>query len=191
MKKILILAAALALPLGAQAVSMPGMCNKEIGPDAAKVCADPAVSEGEGLLFALYKASIEKMQGDSSKALQEDQRKWWEQTKGCAKQEAMSQCLHNAYADRALALQSKYKVVKATGPVNFNCADGSKVKATFLDMTPAMMVAQRGEQRLMLRGQKAASGTLYTSREEQFREHQGKVTIKWGLDAKEVSCKKG
>lgn len=191
MKKALILAAALALPLGAQAVSMPGMCNKEIGPDAAKVCADPAASEGEGMLFALYKAAIEKVQGDSSKALQEDQRKWWEQTKGCANQEAMSQCLHNAYASRALALQDKYKVVKTTGPVNFSCADGSKLKATFLDMTPAAMIAERGDQRLMLRGQKAASGTLYTSREEQFREHQGKVTVKWGLDAKEVSCKKG
>lgn len=191
MKKLIILAAVLALPLGAQAVSMPGMCSKEIGSDEAKICSDPAASEAEGLLFALYKGAIEKVQGDGSKQIQEDQRAWWDKTKGCARQQAMSQCLHNAYATRALELQDKYKVVKTVGPVNFSCADGSKIKATFLDMTPAAMVAQRGDQQLMLRGQKTASGTLYTSREEQFREHQGKVTVKWGLKAKEVSCKKG
>lgn len=191
MKKLFILAAALALPLGAQAVSMPGMCAKEIGAEVAKVCSDPAATDGEGMLFALYKAAIEKVQGDSSKALQDDQRKWWDETKACGKQEAMSQCLHNAYATRALQLQEKYKLVKTTGPVGYSCADGSKFKATFLNMTPALMIAERGDNRLLMRGEKAASGTQYGSREQQFREHQGKVTVKWGADAKEVSCKKG
>jgi len=191
MKKLLILAAALALPMGAQAVSMSGMCAKEIGGDAAKVCGNPVATESEGMLYALYKAAIEKVQGDSSKALQDDQQAWWEKTKGCAKQEAMSECLHNAYATRALELQDKYKIVKTVGPANYSCADGSKISATFLNMTPATMIAERGGQHLVLRGQKAASGTLYSSRETQFREHQGKVTVKWSPNGKEISCKKG
>ena len=37
MKKLLVLAAALALPIGAQAVSMPGFCAKGIGSAEAKV----------------------------------------------------------------------------------------------------------------------------------------------------------
>jgi len=194
MKKVLILTSVLALPLGAQAVSMPGMCARGIGPDETKVCADPASSEVEGLVYALYKAALEKQQGDSSKQLQENQTKWWDGVKGCAGAEAdpkkMSACINKAYAERALFLQKTYKVAEANGPVAFSCADGSKLQATFLKTTPASMVLQSGERSMMLRGEKMASGVQYGTRDTVFKEHKGKTTIKWGVNAKEISCKK-
>jgi uncharacterized protein len=190
MKQLFILATALAFPLGAQAVTMPGFCARGIGPAEAAVCTNPASAEAEGLVYSFYRAALEKLDAGKSKQLQEEHTKWWEGVKKCPDSKDASLCINNAYADRMQQLQSAYKLVKVNGPVNFSCADGSKIKTTFFDTTPASMIAERNGQRLLLRGEDRASGTQYGSREEQFKEHQGKVTIKWGAKAKEVSCKK-
>lgn len=190
MKRLLILAAALALPLGAQAVSMPGFCAKGIGAAEAKVCAAPGSAESEGLVFAMYRAALEKLDAGASKELQEQHTAWWEGVKKCADAANLNACIDNAYGSRALQLQSRYKVAKTAGPVAFTCGDKGKFSATFLETTPAAMVIVRDKQHLLLRGEKMASGIAYRNRGEEFREHQGKVTIKWGADAKEVSCKK-
>ena len=52
------------------------------------------------------------------------------------------------------------------------------------------MVAARNKEHVLLRGEPSGSGIAYGNRGEQFKEHQGKVTIKWGANAKELSCKK-
>ena len=190
MKRYLIAAAVLALPLGAQAVSMPGFCAKGIGSAEAKVCAAPGSAESEGLVFAMYRAALEKLDAGPSKELQEQHTKWWEGVKKCADAKDMNTCIDNAYGSRALQLNSAYKVAKTTGPVAFTCSDGSKISATFLETTPAAMVAVRDKTHILLRGEKMASGIAYRNRGEEFKEHQGKTTIKWGANAKELSCKK-
>lgn len=190
MKRILTLAAILALPLGAQAVSMPGFCAKGIGKAEAQVCAHPGSAESEGLVYAMYRAALEKLDAGPSKQLQEEHTKWWEGVKQCADAKDMKSCIDDAYGTRALQLNAAYKVAKATGPVNFTCGDGSKISATFLETTPASMVAARDKQHVLLRGDKTASGIAYRNRGDEFMEHQGKVTIKWGADAKELRCKK-
>ena len=190
MKRYLIAAAVLALPLGAQAVSMPGFCAKGIGSAEAKICQHPGSAESEGLVFAMYRAALEKLDAGPSKELQEQHTKWWEGVKECADAKDMNGCINNAYGSRALALQAAYKVAKTTGPVAFSCSDGSKISATFLETTPASMVAVRNKEHVLLRGERTASGIAYGNRGEQFKEHQGKITIKWGANAKELSCKK-
>ncbi|MDY0973582.1 MliC family protein [Massilia sp. CFBP9012] len=190
MKRLLIAAAVLALPLGAQAVSMPGFCAKGIGSAEAKVCQHPGSAESEGLVFALYRAALEKLDAGPSKELQEQHTKWWDSVKACAESKDMNGCINNAYGTRMLQLQSSYKLVKTTGPVAFTCSDGSKISATFFDTTPASMVAARNKENVLLRGERTASGIAYGNRSEEFKEHQGKVTIKWGAKAKELSCKK-
>ena len=190
MKRLLIAAAVLALPLGAQAVSMPGFCAKGIGAAEAKVCAAPGSAESEGLVFAMYRAALEKLDAGPSKELQEQHTKWWDGVKKCSDAANLNACIDNAYGSRALQLQSSYKVAKTTGPVAFTCSDGSKFSATFLETTPAAMVIVRDKQHLLLRGDKMASGISYRNREETFKEHQGKTTIQWGANAKELSCKK-
>ena len=190
MKRLFILAAALALPLGAQAVSMPGFCARGIGADEAKICAHPGASEAEGLVYALYRSAIEKLDAGKSKELQEQHTKWWEGVKKCADSPQLGSCLSNAYGARMLQLQNAYKLVKTTGPVNYSCADGSKFQATFFDTTPKSMVALRGDQYLLLRGEPSGSGIAYGNRQDEYKEHQGKITLKWGANAKELSCKK-
>lgn len=190
MKKILTLAAILALPLGAQAVSMPGFCAKGIGTAEAKVCAHPGSAESEGLVFAMYRAALEKLEAGPSKQLQEEHTKWWESVKQCADSKDMTSCINNAYGSRAMQLNTAYKVAKVTGAANFTCSDKSKISATFLETTPASMVAVRNKEYTLLRGEKTASGIAYGNRGDEFKEHQGKVTIKWGANAKELSCKK-
>ncbi|MDY0960960.1 MliC family protein [Massilia sp. CFBP9026] len=190
MKRLLIAAAVLALPLGAQAVSMPGFCARGIGSAEAKVCQHPGSAESEGLVFALYRAALEKLDAGPSKELQEQHTKWWDSVKACAESKDMNGCINNAYGTRMLQLQSSYKLVKTTGPVAFTCSDGSKISATFFDTTPASMVAARNKENVLLRGERTASGIAYGNRSEEFKEHQGKVTIKWGAKAKELSCKK-
>ena len=190
MKRYLIAAAVLALPLGAQAVSMPGFCARGIGSAEAKICQHPGSAESEGLVFALYRAALEKLDAGASKELQERHTKWWDGVKECAEAKDMNGCINNAYGSRMLQLQSAYKLVKTTGPVAFTCGDGSKISATFLDTTPASMVAVRDKEHVLLRGERTASGIAYGNRSEEFKEHQGKVTIKWGANAKELSCKK-
>jgi len=190
MKRLFILAAALALPLGAQAVSMPGFCAKGIGAAEAKICDHPGSSEAEGLVYALYRSALEKLDAGKSKELQEQHTKWWDGVKQCADSPQLGSCLSNAYGARMLQLQNAYKLVKTTGPVNYSCADGSKFQATFFDTTPKSMVALRKDQHLLLRGEQSGSGIVYGNRQDEFKEHQGKVTIKWGANAKELSCKK-
>lgn len=190
MKKYLILAAVLALPLGAQAVSMPGFCAKGIGSAEAKICQHPGSAESEGLVFAMYRKALENLDGGPSKELQEQHTKWWDSVKQCAESKDMNGCINNAYGSRMLALQSAYKIVKTTGPVAFTCSDGSKISTTFFETTPASLVAVRNKEHVLLRGERTASGIAYGNRGEEFKEHQGKVTIKWGANAKEMRCKK-
>jgi len=190
MKRLFILAATLALPLGAQAVSMPGFCTKGIGAAEAKICDHPGSAEAEGLVYALYRSALEKLDAGASKDLQEQHRKWWEGVKQCADSPQLGSCLSNAYGARMLQLQNAYKLTKTTGPVKYSCADGSKFQTTFFDTTPKSMVALRNDQYLLLRGEPSGSGIAYGNRQDEFKEHQGKVTLKWGVNAKEVSCKK-
>ena len=190
MKKILVLAATLALPIGAQAVSMPGFCAKGIGSAEAKVCGHPGSAESEGLIFAMYRAALEKVDAGVGKTLQEEHTKWWEGVKQCADAKDMNGCINNAYGTRAMQLQTAYKVTKATGPMSYSCSDKSKITAFFLETTPPSMVAARNKEHVLLRGEPSASGIAYGNRGEQFKEHKGKVTIKWGAIAKEISCKK-
>jgi len=51
-------------------------------------------------------------------------------------------------------------------------------------------VALRGDQHLLLRGEPSGSGIAYGNRQDEYKEHQGKITLKWGANAKELSCKK-
>ena len=190
MKQLAILASALLVSAGAQAVSMPGFCAKGIGKDEAQVCAHPGSTESEGLVFALYRSALEKLDAGKSKQLQEEHTKWWDGVKKCATQQQMGSCISNAYGSRMLQLQNSYKLVKTTGPVSYTCADKSKFQATFFDTTPKSMVALRGDQYLLLRGEPSGSGIAYGNRQDEYKEHQGKITLKWGANAKELSCKK-
>ena len=190
MKKLLVLAAALALPIGAQAVSMPGFCAKGIGPAEAKVCGHPGSAESEGLIYAMYRAALEKIDAGAGKTLQEQHTKWWDGVKQCADAKDMTTCINNAYGTRAMQLQTAYKVTKAKGPVKYTCSDKSKITAFFLETTPASMVAARNKEHVLLRGEPSDNGVAYGNRGEQFKEQNGKVTIKWGENAKELSCKK-
>jgi uncharacterized protein len=190
MKQLAILASALLVSAGAQAVSMPGFCAKGIGAAEAKICAHPGSTESEGLVFALYRAALEKLDAGKSKDLQEQHTKWWDGVKKCADSQQMGSCISNAYGSRMLQLQNDYKLVKTTGPVNYTCADKSTFRATFFDTTPKSMVALRGDQHLLLRGEASGSGIAYGNRQDEFKEHQGKITLKWGANAKELSCKK-
>jgi len=189
MKQAIILASALLVSAGAQAVSMPGFCAKGIGKEEAQVCAHPGSTEAEGLVYALYRSALEKVDEGNKKQVQEEHTKWWEGVKKCAGSNQMGSCISNAYGTRMLELQTKYKLVKTTGPVNYTCADKSKLQATFFDTTPKSMVAQRGDQKLLLRGEPTGSGIAYGNRQDEFKEHQGKITLKWGVNAKEISCK--
>jgi uncharacterized protein len=190
MKQLVILASALLVSAGAQAVSMPGFCAKGIGSAEAKICAHPGSTESEGLVFALYRSALEKLDAGKSKALQEQHTKWWDGVKQCADAQQMGSCISNAYGMRMLQLQNDYKLVKTTGPVNYTCADKSTFQATFFDTTPKSMVALRGDQHLLLRGEASGSGIAYGNRQDEFKEHQGKITLKWGANAKELRCKK-
>jgi uncharacterized protein len=100
---------------------MPGFCAKGIGSAEAKVCGHPGSAESEGLIYAMYRAALEKIDAGAGKTLQEQHTKWWDGVKQCADAKDMTTCINNAYGTRAMQLQTAYKVTKAKGPVKNTC----------------------------------------------------------------------
>jgi uncharacterized protein len=122
--------------------------------------------------------------------LKAEQRGWVAGRNDCWKAADRAQCVSESYRLRIAELQARYALLKATGPVRFQC-DGLPAKeviATFYPTEPATLLAEFGDSVSLMYQQPAASGSKYQGRNESFWEHQGEATVVWGYEAPEMKC---
>ncbi|WP_353861148.1 MliC family protein [Azospirillum formosense] len=156
------------------------------------VCTDAGLSALDRRLAGVYDAAAAKAANEHPPTLKAEQRGWIKGRNDCWKADDRRACVAEQYRLRIAALQARYRLVPAIGPVRFAC-DGqpaNELTVTFFETDPPTMIAERGDAVSLMVGQPAASGARYRGRNESFWEHQGEARVTWGYGAPEMTCRK-
>ena len=156
----------------------------------ALVCADPGLVQLDQRLAATYAQAARLARRQRPNLLPAEQRGWIKGRNDCWKDSDRRACVEHAYLRRHAELQARYRLVPGSAPVRFAC-DGearNAVIVTYFATEPATLLAERGDQTALMFQQPMASGTSYLGRNERFSEHQGVVSITWGVDARPMRC---
>lgn len=184
--------AALALGTAARAEGPSFDCSKvAAGSVPARVCADPGLAALDRSLAAAYAAARGKAGNERPAMLKAEQRGWVKGRDDCWKAADIDACIRDAYVQRTVELQARYRLVAANGPHRFACNGNpaDELIVTHFATTPPSLIAERGDQSSLMTAQPAASGTRYAGRNESYREHQGEARVVWGYGAAEMLCR--
>lgn len=183
----------LALPAGsALAADGPAFdCRRAGGGSVVRlICSDAELAAMDRQVAAVYAQALKKARNQRPPVLKAEQRGWIKGRDDCWKATDVRACVRDAYVQRTVELQARYRLVASTGPFTWVC-DGdprNEVLVTHFSTEPASLIAERGDQSSLMVQQPAASGARYGGRNESLWEHQGEATVVWGYQAPELRC---
>lgn len=154
------------------------------------ICDDAGLAALDRALSEVYAAAGKKAHNEHPPLLKAEQRGWIKGRNDCWKSDDQRQCVLDAYNQRIVELQARYRLVPARGPVRYAC-DGdprNEVIATFFETEPPSLIAERGDSSSLMKQRPSGSGTRYQGRNESLWEHQGSAKIIWGYGATPMSC---
>jgi len=176
--------------------SAPGpsfACGKvRPGSIEAMVCGDAELAALDRRLAGVYSAAAKMAANERPPLLKAEQRGWIKGRDECWKSDDKRACVQSEYVRRIAALQARYRLVPANGPVRYAC-DGNpanEVVAMYFQTDPPTLIAERGDGVSLMYLQPSASGAKYQGRNESLWEHQGEARVTWGYGAKEMRCKR-
>jgi uncharacterized protein len=180
------------LPMISLQAAEPSFSCAKVAPGSIEelICQTPALAELDQSMASVYQQASAKAVNQHPPVLKAEQRGWVAGRNDCWKAADRAQCVSESYRLRIAELQARYALLKATGPVRFQC-DGLPAKeviATFYPTEPATLLAEFGDSVSLMYQQPAASGSKYQGRNESFWEHQGEATVVWGYEAPEMKC---
>lgn len=155
------------------------------------VCSDPALVAMDRQVASVYALALKQAHPPQRRVLKAEQRGWIKGRDDCWKAADVRACVADAYAWRTVELQARYRLVASSGPVIWVC-DGdprNEVVVTHFATEPASLIAERGDQSVLMVQQPTASGARYVGRNESLWEHQGEATVVWGYRAPEMRCR--
>lgn len=161
------------------------------GSIAALVCADAELTALDRRLGEVYAAASRLATKQHPPRLQAEQRGWIKGRDDCWKAvDDRRACVRDRYVQRIAELQARYRLVEMKGPFRWRC-DGIAAKELvlhFFATEPPSLIAELGDQDSLMTQQPAASGIHYLGRNEEYREHQGEVQVRWGYQATPMRC---
>jgi uncharacterized protein len=158
----------------------------------AQICADPALSALDRKLAEAYAAASAKAKNEHPPVLKTEQRGWVKGRNDCWKAADKRDCIEQAYRNRIVELQARYRLIEAS-PATFYTCNGNpsdELSVTFFRTDPPSLIAERGDRSSLMTIQPSGSGTRYQGRNESFAEHQGEATVVWGYGTPEMKCRK-
>ena len=163
----------------------------EAGSIEALVCGDAALSSLDRQMAEVFAAAKAKAANEHPAVLVPEQRGWIKGRDDCWKAGDKPACVADAYRQRIVELQARYRLVAETGPVSFVCGDSpaDELVVTYFATEPPSLIAERGDQTSLMLAAPAASGARYAGRNESFWEHQGEARVVWGYGAPEMTCR--
>jgi uncharacterized protein len=165
-------------------------CGKARGSIEQLICEDEALSAVDRTMASVYAAASRKAVDERPRVLRTEQRGWIKGRNDCWKSDAPRACVEGSYQLRIAALQARYHLVEATGPMSYTCEDDSRseLAATFFATDPRTVIVERGDRVSLMFLQPSASGAKYAGGNESFWEHQGEAMLTWGHGAPEIRC---
>ncbi|MFO1066976.1 MAG: MliC family protein [Geminicoccaceae bacterium] len=167
-------------------------CGKvEAGSIEALVCGDAGLSALDRQLATVFAAAKARAGNEHPAVLVPEQRGWIKGRDDCWKATDPKACVADAYRQRIVELQARYRLVEAKGPFSFVCGDSpaDEVTVTYFATEPSSLIAERGDQTSLMLVAPSGSGARYVGRNESFWEHQGEATVVWGYGAPELRCR--
>lgn len=158
----------------------------------ALICADTALTALDRQLADVYAAARKKAANEKPPVLQAEQRGWVKGRDECwkAQQSGQATCIRDAYQQRIVELQARYRLVAAEGPVFLAC-DGdprNEVVITRFRTQPPSLIAERGDQSsLMVR--QSGEGERYQGRNETLVQQGAESLVTWGYQAPVMRCR--
>ena len=130
------------------------------------ICSDPTLAARDRRMADVYSRSLEKLgttanAADAIRDLKAYQRGWASGRDDCWKSADERQCIEESYARRTAELEARYGLVEARESVDFDCSDGSHIRATFVPTErPSVRLERDGALEIGLLA-RAASGAKY------------------------------
>jgi len=182
------------LALGRAVEAAPGPsfdCRaRDLASAARLICQDPALAALDRQLTQVYAQARAKATNEHPPVLKASQRGWVKGRDDCWKAPDLRACVEASYRQRISELQARYRLVPMRGPFFWACngQQANELVVTFFATEPATLIAERGDQSVLMTQVPAASGTHYEGPDESFWEHQGEATVRWGFGAPEMRC---
>lgn len=156
------------------------------------ICDDTRLSELDRKLADVYAAAAKRAVNEHPPALKAEQIGWIRGRDDCWKSDDKRACVEAEYTRRIAALQARYRLVPAEGPVTYVCGGDrrNEIVVTFFPTDPPTLIAERGDSVSLMYRQPAAAGTAYAGRNETFAERNGEARIVWGYGTPEMACRK-
>jgi uncharacterized protein len=154
------------------------------------VCGDASLARLDRQLAAVYAEASKKAATQRPNLLKAEQRGWVKGRDDCWKSNDKPACVREAYVQRIVELQARYRLVEASAPVRYAC-DGdarNELVATFFKTEPASLIAERGDSSSLMVAEPAASGARFVGRNESLSEQQGVAAVVWGYGATPMRC---
>jgi uncharacterized protein len=191
-----LLALVLALPalsVSAEPVPAPAFDCKKVGAQGIPrlICGDASLARLDKQLAAVYAQASKKAATQRPNLLKAGQRGWVKGRDDCWKSDDKPACVRQAYVQRIVELQARYRLVEASAPARYAC-DGdarNELVATFFKTEPASLIAERGDSSSLMVAEPDADGAArFVGRNESLSEQQGVATVVWGYGATPMRC---
>ncbi|MFI8382813.1 MliC family protein [Pseudomonas sp. NPDC079086] len=190
--KRFVLLALLGLPLATLQAAEPSFSCTKVASGSIEelICQTPALAEFDQKMASVYQQASAKAANQHPPVLKAEQRGWIKGRNDCWKAADREQCVTESYRLRITELQARYALLKAVGPVHFQC-DGLPAKeviVTYYPSEPATLLAEFADSVSLMYQQPATSGRKYQGCNESFWEHQGEAAVVWGYGSPEMKC---
>ncbi|MFP6798662.1 MAG: MliC family protein [Pseudomonas sp.] len=190
--KRFVLLALLGLPLATLQAAEPSFSCTKVASGSIEelICQTPALAEFDQKMASVYQQASAKAANQHPPVLKAEQRGWIKGRNDCWKAADREPCVAESYRLRIAELQARYALLKAVGPVHFQC-DGLPAKeviVTYYPSEPATLLAEFADSVSLMYQQPAARGRKYQGRNESFWEHQGEAAVLWGYGSPEMKC---
>lgn len=173
---------------GAGATGPAFDCRKvRPGGGEAFVCADPELSALDRQMADVYRAALRKATSEHPPRLKAEQRGWIKGRDDCWKAAERKTCVRDAYIQRIVELQARYRLVPHQGPLRYQCGNNpaDEFVVTLFDTAPPSLIAERGDSVSLMILQ--ADGQ-YLGRNERLTRHASSIEVTWGYQAPTLQC---
>ncbi|MER2300159.1 MAG: MliC family protein [Pseudomonas sp.] len=184
----------LTLPLSHTQAAGPAFnCTQvEAGSIEQQICQSEPLSALDRKMAEVYTAAQKKAGNEHPPMLMTEQRGWIKGRNDCWKSADQPACIADSYRLRIAALQARYGLVEATGPVFYQC-DGNPAKevvARFFRTEPPTAIVEFGDRSSLMYLEHTASGARYQGQNESLWERHGEAIVVWGYQGREMHCTK-
>ena len=189
---IIIAALWMAVAAAASATTPSFDCHGKVNSAQKIICGDDTLAALDRKLGKIFIDAAQSLpSGKEIAYFVAEQQDWVRSRDGCPTTPNPASCLSSVYRTRIAELQGRFRLVPTRGPFRFAC-NGSppqEIVVTWYQTDPPSGLLETARGQTTMFEITSASGTHYVGDDVALVEHQGTVTVTFGMANQELTCR--